>query len=127
LQRLGILLDRQEWRDMAAQMLLTLKDPVERYPLSFERWAMAILHEVQPFLEIAVVGDNAVDKALMLQRRFLPNNVIAAGKEALEHNPLLAGKPGDADALIYVCRNYACQKPVQTLAEFYQLAETGRY
>ncbi len=127
LQRLGLLLDRQEWRDMAAQMLLTLKEPVERYPLSFERWAMAILHEVHPFLEIAVVGDNAVDKALMLQRRFLPNNVIAAGKEALEHNPLLAGKPGDADALIYVCRNYACQKPVQTLAEFYQLAETGRY
>lgn len=127
LQRLGLLLDKPEWSNTATQMLLTLKEPVERYPLSFERWAMAIGNEVHPFLEIAVVGDNAIEKALALQRRFLPNHVIAAASQPLETNPLLAGKTGDKDALIYVCRNYTCQKPVQTLAEFYQLVETSRY
>lgn len=125
LQQLGLLLDRQEWRALAAQMLLTLKGPVERYPLSFERWAAAIANEVYPFVEIAVVGDNAEEKAVMLQRRYLPNKIIAATKQAWDGNPLLAGKSGDKDALIYVCRDYACQKPVQTLAEFDQLIETG--
>lgn len=127
LQRLGLLLDRPDWRNAAIQMLLTLKEPVERYPLSFERWAMAIGNEVHPFVEIAVVGDNAIEKALTLQGRFLPNYVIAAANQPLETNPLLAGKAGDKEALIYVCRDYTCQKPVQTLAEFYQMVQTNRY
>lgn len=125
LQHLGLLLDRQEWRELAAQMLLTLKTPVERYPLSFERWAAAIANEVYPFVEIAVVGENAEEKAVALQRRYLPNKIIAASAQPLDSNPLLAGKTGGKDALIYVCRNYTCQKPVQTLTELDQLIETG--
>lgn len=121
LQRLGLLLDRREWREMAAQMLLTLKEPVERYPLSFERWALAIMNETYPYAEIAIVGANAAEKAIALQHGFLPGVVIAASAEPREDNPLLAGKPGDADALIYVCRDYACQKPVKNPDEFYQL------
>ena len=124
LQRLGILLDRRDWRDLAAQMLLTLKDPVERYPLSFERWALAIMNEVHPFLEIAVIGDNAVEKALRLQQAFLPNNVMAASPGPISANPLLADKPGDTDALIYICRDYACQRPVKTVQEVYERLET---
>lgn len=37
LQRLGILLDRREWREKATDMLLTMRETVGRYPLSFER------------------------------------------------------------------------------------------
>ncbi len=34
---------------------------------------------------------------------------------------LLAGKAAEPDALIYVCQNFTCQKPVQTLDEFDQI------
>ncbi|MCC6461494.1 MAG: thioredoxin domain-containing protein [Saprospiraceae bacterium] len=124
LQRLGILLDRRDWREQAANMLLILKEPVTRYPLSFERWAMAMLQEAYPMLEIAVLGTNAVEKALSLQQQCIPHKVIAAGSGLGETLPLLAGKPGDEEALIYVCRDYTCQKPVQTLAEFKDLIQT---
>ncbi len=121
LQRLGILLDRREWRDAATRMLLTMRDAVERYPLSFERWAAAMMHEVHPIHEIAVVGDNAGEKALEIQKGFLPNKVVAASKTPTDAMPLLAEKTGANDALIYVCRDFACQRPVTTVSEFWEI------
>ncbi len=118
LQRLGILLDRREWREKATEMLLTMRETVGRYPLSFERWAVAMMYEAWPMHEIAVVGGNALEKALTLQRAFLPNRVVAASQEPTETLPLLAQKTGAPDALIYVCRDFACQRPVVSLPEF---------
>lgn len=123
LQRLGILLDRQEWRATASEMLLKMRESVERYPLSFERWATAMMNEVYPLHEIAVVGGNAAEKALAMQQMFLPNKVIAASREPEESIPLLGGKDGNADALIYVCRNFTCQRPVSDLDEFRQMVQ----
>jgi uncharacterized protein len=121
LQRLGILLDRREWREMAARILLTMHDTIERYPLSFERWATALMNEVHPLHEIAVLGDNAREKALDIQRYFLPNRVVAASTRVTDELPLLAGKTEAPDALIYVCRDFACQRPVSDLSEFQQM------
>jgi len=123
LQRLGILLDRNDWRERASAMLATMRESVERYPLSFERWAAAMMNEVYPLHEIAVVGDNAAEKALEIQKEFLPNKVIAAAVIPDEEMPLLAGKTGQSDALIYVCRDFACQRPVSDLSEFRQMVQ----
>lgn len=121
LQRLGILLAHSEWRTKASAMLQTMRDAVTRYPLSFERWAAATMNEVYPMHEIAVVGDNAQEKALNIQRVFLPNKVIAASATLDDTLPLLAGKMGDTESLIYVCRDFACQRPVSDMSEFRQM------
>jgi uncharacterized protein YyaL (SSP411 family) len=118
LQRLGILLDRRDWREHAAVMLDRLRPTVERFGQSFARWALAMLREVHPAHEIAIIGGDAVDKALAVARHFLPHRVVAAALEPTDRLALLAGKPAADPALIYVCRNFACQQPVQTLEEF---------
>lgn len=118
LQRLGILLDRRDWRERATQMLLALRDTVARHPLSFERWAGAMGNEVHPLYEIAVIGDNAKEKAVALQQIFLPNKVVAASNQSTDALPLLAGKTGAPDTLIYVCRDFVCQQPIRTFDEF---------
>ncbi len=119
-QRLGILLDRTDWREQASKMLQRMQASVERFPLSFERWATALLNEVYPAHEIAVVGNNAPEKALALQREFLPNKVVAASRAASDALPLLKEKIGGEDSLIYVCRDFACQRPISTIEEFRQ-------
>jgi len=124
LQRLGILLDRPEWRETASGMLAAMRETLEKYPLSFERWATAMLNEAYPIHEIAIIGENAFEKALEIQRRFLPNKVIAASKAPDDTLPLLADKPGAADALVYVCRDFACQRPVSSLEEFWELVNS---
>ncbi len=122
LQRLGILLDRREWRERAKRMLEVMQETIARYPRSFSRWAQALLHETgQATLEIAIVGDNAYEKAVALQQQFLPNKVLVASRQPIQSLPLLADKPGAAEALIYVCRDFSCQRPVTSLAEFKKL------
>ncbi len=122
LQRLGILLDRPDWRAHAVRMLGAMQASLEKYPLSFERWAEALLYEVHGIHEIGVVGDNAFEKARALQRLFVPNKVLAASV-GVSNLPLLTGKPAGKEAQIYVCRNYACQKPVSDLEDFKQLTQ----
>jgi len=114
-QRLGLLLDRPEWLDKSTKMLDAVRETVERYPLSFERWATALQYEKWPLDEIAVIGENAIEKALTLQQRFWPNKVVAASRTPADDLALLAGKTGEPDALIYICRNFACQRPVTEL------------
>lgn len=121
LQRLGLLLDRRDWRELASKMLLAVRETVERYPLSFGRWASAMLSEVHPAHEIAVVGANAHAKANAINARFLPNKLVAASEAESAELPLLAGKTGGLEALIYVCHDYACKRPVESLDEFDRL------
>ena len=120
LQRLGILLGRTDWREMAREMLLRVEDAIRKYPRSFERWALAMMMEVHPYHEIAVLGKNAFGKAAAIQGFFLPNSVIAASEQITDELPLLAEKvAGDTDALIYVCRDFSCQRPVTGLDDFW--------
>jgi Highly conserved protein containing a thioredoxin domain len=125
LQRLALLLGRTEWRELAQKMLDAMRATVERYPLSFGRWAAAMLNEARPMHEIAVVGGNAVEKAREIQRKYIPNKVVAASQAPDNQVPLLADKPGGSDALIYVCRDFACQKPVRTVEACWDLVNSA--
>lgn len=124
MQRLGILMDHKAWRETASFMLAQMQDTLEKYPLSFQRWATALLNETYPIQEIAIVGENALEKALEIQASLFPNKVIVASKDPDDTQALLANKPGAKDALLYVCRDFACQRPVSTLEEFWALVNT---
>ena len=123
LQRAGILLGKEAWRQLAGQSLLTMRDAVERYPSSFSRWANSMMSEVYGIPEIAVIGENAGKSAEKINLEFLPQKVLMAATVTGHSFPLLEGKNSDGDTLIYVCQNYACQKPVKTIEEFRQLVQ----
>ncbi|MCB9294882.1 MAG: thioredoxin domain-containing protein [Lewinellaceae bacterium] len=117
LHRLGILLGRDDFTRLSVDMLRQVKGSVERYPSSFARWARALLYRVYPMQEVAVVGQNAEGQAKALNAAFVPNMVLMAATAADEAYPLLAGKGTGGDTNIYVCREYACQRPVKTVEE----------
>jgi uncharacterized protein YyaL (SSP411 family) len=107
---------------MARQMLLRVEESVKKYPRSFERWALAMMMEAHPYQEIAVLGGNAFEKAAEIQHFFLPNSVMAASMQITDELPLLAEKvAGETDALIYVCRDFSCQRPVTGVNDFWAL------
>ncbi|MCB0565394.1 MAG: thioredoxin domain-containing protein, partial [Phaeodactylibacter sp.] len=117
LHRLGILLGRDDFTNLSVEMLRSLKSSVERYPSSFARWARALLYRVYPMQEVAIIGQNAEVKARSLNATFLPNMVLMAALAADDQFPLLAGKGAGGDTNIYVCKEYACQRPVKTVEE----------
>ena len=67
--------------------------------------------------EVAIIGQNAEEKAQALNATFLPNMVLMAALAADDQFPLLAGKGAGGDTNIYVCKEYACQRPVKTVEE----------
>ena len=117
LQRLGILFDQPTYRNIAASILMNVQSSVEQYASSFSLWAMAMMNEVHAISEIAILGNNAFEVAMSMQRHFLPNKVLMVSTTENDNYPLLKGKPIDTTTQIYICQNYACQQPVEHVSE----------
>lgn len=126
LQRLAILFNRRDWQQMANTMLDQLQGSLKQFPTSFSNWAGAYLHQIQAPAEIAIVGKDAKNMAAGIQKRFLPNKILVASPEAREDIPLLQGKVGNGQTLIYLCHNFSCQKPVVSLEEFWGMLDTNQ-
>jgi len=121
LHKLGLLLGKPVFSQLAIDMLRGVKTSVEQYPNSFGRWANALLYQSYPYYEIALVGQQAAAKAIHLQQSFIPNAVVMASTTASEDWPLLAGRGTGGDTNIYVCQEYACKRPVDTVAAALEL------
>lgn len=125
LHKLGLLLGKPVFSQLAVDMLSGVKTSVEQYPNSFARWANALLYQSYPCYEIALVGQQAAAKAIHLQQSFIPNAVVMASATASEDWPLLAGRGTGGDTNIYVCQEYACKRPVDTVAAALELLNSN--
>ena len=105
LQRLGILLDENQYRKQGERTLAVVKDSIERYPLSFGRWANALFLEVYPLRTIHVSGSNSHEILQNLLNNNLFNTVVE--KDAKEATT----------TQIVVCKDYTCNLPVSTVEE----------
>ncbi len=115
LNRLGLLLDKSDYLDSAAKMYTTSKGALEKHPLSFPAWLNSVLGLHQGVKEFAIIGDNALEKAQEILAYYIPDRIIVASILEDDSLPLLKGKKAEKDALIYICQNYACQRPVRAI------------
>ncbi|MCB9854996.1 MAG: thioredoxin domain-containing protein [Phycisphaerales bacterium] len=133
LLRLGVLLDRDEFRSEAEKLLMYFGDKAQSMPFSSERLlAAADFLNGRP-KEIAIVcrrsGRSDADAMIdAIWRNYVPNFTMAllveddVGADALRREiPLLKDKKSvDEKATAYVCENYACRAPtsdIQTLMD----------
>ncbi len=119
LSRLGVIFDNPTYKNAHFELLKTVVDSVKMYPTSFSKWASSMLSLVHPPFEIAVLGDDAFDKSLIINTLFLPNKILMASIDKNTDFPLL-DRP-TTEGGIFVCQNYTCQLPVQTVAAFEKL------
>ncbi|MDQ4132846.1 MAG: thioredoxin domain-containing protein [Actinomycetota bacterium] len=111
LLRLGALVGNDEYRERAEAILRLVADPVRSHPTAFAHFLSAVDLAAEPITEVAIVGDRR-DLVEAVQRRYLPNTVLAWGQPY--PSPLFEGR---TEGLAYVCRNYACQKPADNVAD----------
>jgi hypothetical protein len=118
--RLALLLDRNDYRERAGEVLEEMGGGMERIPSAFGRLLSALDFATSGTREIAIIGEpEAPDtKALIdtVYARYLPNKVVAGRAEDDAESagliPLLAQRPArDNRATAYVCEGYACQAP----------------
>ena len=128
LLRLAKILGKRDYHEKAEHMLGRVSRALSRHPLAFGFWQQALDFFLGPVQEFALVGPQTEQEQLLaaIKGRYLPNKVLASSEsvdDALGRKiPLLAGKMAlEGKATAYLCKDYACQKPVTTRAELEEL------
>lgn len=114
----GVVFDNAEWRERAVMMCSGLKDVVQKYPGSFGIWAILMQALSKGVPEIALVGGNLDTVLQDILRTFIPFRIIQSSPSENQDFPLLAGKPSTATPMIYLCKDYSCQTPVNEVSAF---------
>ena len=68
------------------------------------------------YYEVAVVGENAIEKVKKINSRYIPNKLII-GSTSENNLPLLRNRYIEGKTLIYVCVNKACKMPTENIEE----------
>jgi uncharacterized protein len=117
LHTLGVLLDKEEWKDLAIKMTTRLAALIESEPGYMSNWGILFAEIIHGISEVVISGDDALAHRQELHRHFSPF-IISVGTRDKSELPLLAGRDAKAnETFIYVCKNKTCQLPVNTPAE----------
>ena len=123
LLRLGRHLESADYQALAATMLSQVRALAAQEPQHLTNWASLYAALLRPGAEVALVGPQAEEFRAALSREFLPFAVLA-GTLTTSALPLLQGRGEPGQTTIYVCRDRACQLPVQSVAA--ALAQLGQ-
>ena len=113
---LGTYLYREDYVDIARQMVRQVKTETIRQGPYFSNWAIVLSWLIHPPYEVAIVGDDWREVLSAWNRKYLPF-VLLAGGEWGGNLELLKDKYRSGETLIYVCREKVCQQPVRTMDE----------
>jgi uncharacterized protein YyaL (SSP411 family) len=124
LLQLSLLTGEDRYRAIAEDILEALSPAMSSHPLFFGRLLGVLSAHLGNPVELAVVGDlSSTAAATMLhevRRPYLPNKVVAAGPQGTSQPPLLTGRDArGADAALYVCRNFVCERPLTDPSQVY--------
>jgi hypothetical protein len=120
---LGIVFAEKDWIDRAARMTAALERPITEYPGSFGIWATIVQALTYTIPEVVITGHRPENARKEFLAYHIPYRVFQSSKEENTQFPLLRDKPAGQDPLIFVCRDYTCQLPVNEVATAVRLIE----
>jgi hypothetical protein len=120
---LSVIFNEPDWTERASRMSSALIRPVTTYPGSFGGWATLFLAFTYSIPEVVITGR----KPEMARKEFLSNlipyRVFQSTQEENTQFPLLRDKPVTPTPQIFLCKDYACQLPVNEVATALRLIE----
>ncbi len=121
LRYLSLIFDNNEWRSISNKMLASMLHMITRYPTSFGKWAGMITGSVHGINEIAIVGNHHKPLTRELLSNYLPDRVLQSSKLGDSTFPLLQNRYHPQETNLYLCKGYACLKPVTDVGSLLQL------
>jgi uncharacterized protein len=109
--QLGEYFDDEKYKAMSNAMIAQMtQNPSTLDPFHANWTRLSGIVAYQPF-EVAVMGNEALQKSHELQQLYLPTSIFMGGTQ--ENLPLLENKLVAGKTMIYVCRDKVCKLPVQ--------------
>jgi hypothetical protein len=116
---LGQLYYKPEFIKIAHQQLANIYDGMEQYGSGYSNWGMLLLDVTRDFYQVAILGDQSLEKSRELQKKYLPNTVFAGGVSA--NLPMLQDKESAENTTIFVCYDGTCLLPTTDVKAALQL------
>lgn len=111
---LGRYFDEESYTKTSEHMLAQVKTKLHKSGPYHAAWQILAGWMTHPFYEVAIMGEDAQDFALEMQRHYKANAIYLGGSS--ENLDLLKGKKPSESAksktLIYVCVHKSCQQPM---------------
>ena len=113
---LGIILDKEEYKKMSRTMLNNVREEMSSYGSGYANYANLMLKIIHPYYEVVVVGKDAHEKSLEINKEYKPNKLFIGsfGKSKMS---LLEEKFVEGKTMIYVCENKVCQMPTNKVIQ----------
>ncbi len=108
--------DKEEYYERSKNMSLSVTQEFEAYPSGYSNWFDLIYNLKSNYYEVAVVGENALEKVKQINSKYIPNKLII-GSTSENNLPLLKNRFIKDKTLIYVCVNKACKMPTESVEE----------
>jgi uncharacterized protein YyaL (SSP411 family) len=120
---MSIIYDMPAWGERARKMAAGVNRLVTGYPGSFGIWATLYLALAYNIPEVVMTGKGLEGLRKDFLREMIPYRVFQSATQENTHFPLLSGKPAGDFPLIFLCKNYSCQLPVNEIDTFIRLLE----
>ncbi|MCH5689139.1 hypothetical protein LWM68_35750 [Niabella sp. W65] len=82
-----------------------------KYPTSFGVWLASLYQQLAGTNEIVLIGNFERSLSELLAQPLF-HSVMMAAHQPDESFPLLKDKTADQELALFLCENYACQRPV---------------
>ena len=114
-----------DYDDKARAMLVKMQERIKEHPESHANWLHLLLYLQRPFYEVAIVGDNAMEKKKDLQSNYLPNSVFAGTEESGELD-LVQNRFVQDQTLIYICLQGSCKLPIESVSQTFEQLQSRK-
>ncbi len=114
---LGILLDKNEWKEMAVKMTSQLSSIIITEPVYMSNWGILFSGITQGVNEVVIVGENVEQFRKEFNENYFPF-ALTLGTKTKSNLPLLEDREAKGEkTMIYVCQDKVCQLPVENVDE----------
>jgi len=107
---LGQYLYNENYIDKSEQMLVNIRKDAHQNIYFYSNWGIVELFFAAPFFEVAIVGPDAENKRIEMDREYFPNVAFLGGKSE-GTLALLQNKWVEGTTTIYVCHDKTCKLP----------------
>jgi len=112
LKKLGLLFDNEDYIEISAQLLRNVVGQIAKYGSSYSNWCSLLLNEIFGINEVAIVGDQAEELRIEMEKNYIPNKILLGGKKG--SLPLLQDK-FTAITRIFICKDKTCGLPSENI------------
>ncbi|MFP4024223.1 MAG: thioredoxin domain-containing protein [Thiohalospira sp.] len=119
--KLGHYFLKEDYIQMAGQMLLNMKGQILKNPYFNGNWIDLMIQFIHKPYEVCIVGNKHQETRKNFFKQYMPNIILAGGNDG--NLPLLKDRYTTGKLAIYVCRDNVCQRPVKYFADALELID----